>query len=191
MKGLLIAIVLLATALLSLYRPQTPTEQTAENIQISSMQLLHDESGLQLQADARLRLPRTVQAGLDSGVPLTFVLDLQVVKPQQWWPDKTLLVHKTHYKLTYYELTRHYRVDALEQDTSRNYRSLSAALSGLGRLGRISIELDNEQQLSLSQSGLEAILAMRLLESALPLPLQPIFRSSWSLSSEEYRWPVT
>lgn len=185
------AMVLLSAAFYGLNWPQLSSEQAATSIELSSMQLTQIETALQLQADARLQLPRSVQAGLDSGVPLTFELDLKVVKPQRWWPDRTLLAHKVYYKLTYYELTRHYRVDALDQDTSRNYRSLSSALSGLGRLGRINIELDQDQQQIMSQAGLEAVLAMRLLKSALPLPLQPIFRSSWSLSSEEYRWAAT
>lgn len=164
-------------------------------ITLSGVQLTYDERQAHLQAAARIRLPATVQAGLDSGVPLTFVLRLKLLRLGHWWQGRTLLDIERHYTLTYYELTRHYRVSALDTDINRNYRSLTSALEGLGKLQQINIELDQQQMQQLTHlsddNALMGSLEMRLLTSALPLPLQPIIRSSWTLASEEYRWPVT
>jgi len=164
-------------------------------IQLSNVTLATQSSQLVLQADARVRLPPTVQAGLDSGVPLTFVLRLKLIQPKPIWFDNTVLDVQRHYTLTYYELTRHYRVSALENDVSRNFRSLSSALTGLGEMAAITADLDPQQRQALleaqTKEALLGSLVMRLSKSALPLPLQPIIRSSWTMVSEEYRWPLT
>ncbi|MFK7995684.1 MAG: DUF4390 domain-containing protein [Granulosicoccus sp.] len=173
-----------------LYLQSAPVDGQG-NIQLSDIKVSREANELVLRANARVRLPSTIQAGLDSGVPLTFVLGLRVFEPMPWLPDRTVIEHERHYKLTYYELTRHYRVLAVESNISRNFRSLSSALSGLGELGLISFTLDEQQVQQIEQTGLVGSLSMRLSKSALPLPLQPIIRSSWTLVSEEYRWPVT
>lgn len=157
-------------------------------IELSNVELEQSSGYLQLRAGARIRLPPTIQAGLDSGVPLTFVLNLSVRKQKRFWPDSRVFESARHYTLTYYELTRHYRVSELETDNSRNFRSLSAALAGLGQLGRMNFPVDEQQEKLLKRKSLVAIVDMRLSKSALPLPLQPIIRSSWTLQSEEYRW---
>lgn len=159
-------------------------------IELSNVRLEHASGQLVLSAGARVRLPATVQAGLENGVPLTFVLKLSVHESREFWPDSRVFEGERHFNLTYYELTRHYRVSEVETDASRNFRSLSAALAGLGQLGRINFKLDEQQDELLGKAALMASLEMRLLKSALPLPLQPILRSSWTLQSEEYRWPV-
>lgn len=160
-------------------------------IRLSNLQLEHHERKLLLSADASITLPATVEAGLDNGVPLTFVLSFSVIEPRVWWFDRTILEVQRRYTLTYYELTRHFRVSALETDVNRNFRSLSSALAGLGELDRTSFDLNEQQLGSMAREGLVGKLDMSLLQSALPLPLQPIIRSSWTLQSPEYRWPVT
>lgn len=194
LAGLLWALVvvgLLGTALLVWQSLRYAPLNDADGIRLSNVLLEYDNQQLHLSADAHITLPATVEAGLDSGVPLTFVLSLQLLEPRSWWLDQTVVSVQRRYTLTYYELTRHYRVSALETDVNRNFRSLSSALAGLGELGRSSFELDDQQVASMAKEGLVAALDMSLLRSALPLPLQPIIRSSWTLQSQEYRWPVT
>ena len=140
---------------------------------------------------ADIDLPATMQTGLDNGVPLTFIMDVRFLRQRTWWFDQAVASFERHYRLTYYELTRHYRVHALQSNTRQNYRSLTSALTGLGRFDNVRFELstDDQQQLS-KDSGLLGSLHLRLDTTALPLPLQPLIRSSWKLASEDYRWPV-
>lgn len=171
-------------------------------------------SQLQLSAKADIRLPTTLQAGLDNGVPLTFVLHLKLLKPAKFWFDASLHDFEKRYRLTYYELTRHYRVEQLDSDQSRNYRSLSSALAGLGNMSELMFDLPEtvleaapqssaENALAATQAksqsasnsvanetDVEASLILSLDTSALPLPLQPLMKLNRDLSSEEYRWPV-
>jgi len=160
-------------------------------IKLTDIRTVRKVDKLSLQANADVELSSAIQAGLYSGVPLTFVLSFRVVESRRWWFDSVVMDRKQHYHLTYYELTRHYRVHAVEMDVSRNFRSLSSALAGLGKLERVVFDLNDQQTLKFEHSSLMGSLEMRLSKSALPLPLQPIIRSSWTLLSEEYRWPVT
>ena len=184
---------------LALHNLETSTQEGEGTVEVDIRQLVLNDDQLSLDAQARINLPPTVEAGLDNGVPLTFVLDLQIIEPRTLWLDTTLFTLERNFRLTYYELTRHYRVEVEETDIRRNFRSLSSALNGLGELVAFEIPLDKTQAQLLNTARLDtepdgaliASLSLRLSRSALPLPLQPIIRSSWTLVSEEYRWPVT
>jgi hypothetical protein len=163
----------------------------AGRIELSNFQHKLDGANLDMRVNAKVSLSPTVQAGLNSGVPLTFIINVDIQQPQRWWLDKTVLTFQRRFTLTYYDLTRHYRVSAVEADDSRNFRSLSSALTGMGEMVRIRAELDREQVSLIKLQGLLASVNMQLSRSALPLPLQPIIRSSWTLVSEDFRWPIT
>ena len=142
-----------------------------------------------LSVDADITLPREIRAGLNSGVPLEFIVELQLQRPRRWLPDANLATFQRRYSLIYYELTRHYRVRALDTDVSRSFRSLLPALEELGELRDIMLPVTAEQALSLKNAK-QASLQIKLNSDALPLPLQPVFTSTWRLSSKEYQWPL-
>ena len=194
MKALLLCTLLgvLVAGLFAMAWPrlEASAQEGEGTVEVDIRQLDLNDRQLSLDARANVSLPQTVATGLDNGVPLTFVLDLQIIEPRSFWPDTTLFSLKRHFRLTYYELTRHYRVEVEETEQSRNFRSLSSALDGLGELVALEVPLDKTQAEALEHTGLEASLSLSLSRSALPLPLQPVIRSSWTLASEEYRWPV-
>jgi len=149
-----------------------------------------------LHANADIDLPPTVRAGLDSGVPLQFILKISLKNPQPYWFDKTVAVFERRYRLTFYELTRHYRVESLATGNRKNYRSLLSALDGLGTLRNVPVGAGEVKALTLamteedSSEPLIGSLHLQLDTGALPLPLQPLVASAWRLESEEYVWPV-
>ncbi|MEE9333881.1 MAG: DUF4390 domain-containing protein [Granulosicoccaceae bacterium] len=149
---------------------------------------LKDATG-RLSVDAEITLPREIREGLNSGVPLEFIVELQLQRPRRWLPAANLATFQWRYSLIYYELTRHYRVRALDTDISRNFRSLLPALEELGELRDIMLPIASEQAPSLS-GATRASLHIKLNSNALPLPLQPVFTSTWRLSSKEYQWPL-
>ena len=83
---------------------------------------------------ATIDLPAPIQAGLESGVPLQFIVSVRVTKPGKFWFDDVLLKADKRFRLVYYELTRHYRVHSVEDDVRVNKRSLLSALDELGTL---------------------------------------------------------
>lgn len=154
-------------------------------INVASVELTG--ANVRLSVDAEISLPREVVAGLNSGVPLEFIVELQLQRPRGWLPAANLATFQWRYSLIYYELTRHYRVRALDTDVSRNFRSLLPALEELGELRGIMLPVTSEQASSLLGAK-QASLHIKLNSNALPLPLQPVFTSTWRLSSEEYQW---
>ena len=156
-------------------------------INSASVELM-DAKG-RLSVDADITLPREITAGLNSGVPLEFIVELQLQKPRAWLPAANLATFQRRYSLVYYELTRHYRVRALDTDVSRNFRSLLPALEELGELRDIMLPVTPDQASKLSAAK-QASLQIKLNSNALPLPLQPVFTSTWRLASKEYQWPL-
>ena len=186
------AVLLVALSLLAAISVQGLNVRAAESgdIVLSQASLRQESGQLFLTARADFNLPDTVRSGLDSGVPLNFILTLRFIRPKRFWFDTTVLQHQERYSITYYELTRHYRVKAINSGISRNYRSLSSALDGLGQIRDLSLSIDQNFSDITDDTTLLAALDFRLDTSALPLPLQPFIASSWRLASKEVVWPV-
>ena len=148
-----------------------------------------------LDARADIELPPSIRTGLDSGVPLEFVLELSLSEPRVLRPDRRVLAVERRYGLVYYELTRHYQVRSFDDGTARNYRSLPTALGGLGTLRGVPLAGTGAATPSATAvtvpRTLRAALVLRLDEQALPLPLQSPFGSAWRLTSGAYAWVQT
>lgn len=156
-------------------------------IQVQDARLRNGLSGLELNADADIQLSPEIRRGLDSGVPLQFIVDFKIKQPRQLWPDKTLFAQQHRFSLIYYELTRHYRLRSLKTNESRNFRSLLAALEELGQLQGLQV---NPAFALNEHPDLFGVLSMRLDSKALPLPLQPLLSSAWRLTSEDFAWSL-
>jgi len=154
-------------------------------IEIQSATLRESANGWQLVAKADIQLSPEMRQGLNSGVPLQFIVDFRIMRARSFWLDDTLVAYRDRYSLTYYELTRHYRLQSLITGESGNYRSLIPALEKLGSLqGGVEYEPDDSEEHVYGQ------LSVRLDDKALPLPLQPLLSSTWKLASEEFAWSL-
>lgn len=201
-------------------QPSRVSAQTASNqghIAIQSASLRKSAVGLQLVATADIQLSPEMRQGLNSGVPLQFIVDFRIKRNRPYWFDDTLLEHQHRLSLIYYELTRHYRLQSLTTGESGNYRSLLTALETLGRLQGIVVseleEFDSDMFDSngsadagfnsegsnneasgnsgrVKQAKLYGLLNVRLDDNALPLPLQPLLSSTWKLASEDFAWSI-
>lgn len=180
-------------------------------IKIDSARLTENESGWLLSANADIQLSPKIRQGLNSGVPLQFIVDFRIKRDIKLWPDKTLFSLQQRYSLIYYVLTRHYRLQLIETtsgaaasdkvnnanslntvtgnnkaDNSQNFRSLLTALDSLGNLQALPVK---KPDIDLN-GPLYGQLSYRLDEKALPLPLQSLLPSDWKLVSEDYAWSL-
>lgn len=165
----------------------------SDHILISSAELLQQNDRWWFDYRAAFDLPSDIRLGLESGVPLQFIVSLQVKKPTKFWRDEVLLQARYRIRLVYYELTRHYRIKFVDTDRSVNKRSLLSALDELGTLRMMDVtdSVKNPTTLADSTQSRVATLAIELDQRALPLPLQPLFSSDWRLASEEYVWHLS
>ncbi len=176
-------------------------------IDIQSATLSESSSGWQLGALADIQLSPEMRQGLNSGVPLQFIVDFRIKRNRAFWFDDTIFEHKHRLTLTYYELTRHYRLQSQSTGESGNYRSLLAALEKLGRMQSEIVQKpdgfdgdlfdsvedreDGADEAGFdSKSQLYGQLSIHLDDKALPLPLRPLLSSTWKLASEEFAWSL-
>lgn len=142
-----------------------------------------------LDAQASLELNRTIERGVQSGVPIFFNADARVMQVRPFFWDKKIGEFRRRFSLVYYELTRHYRVSAVGEEFTRNFRSLLDALEYIGTIRELPIVRAEELDDNLNYRG-EITLALDV--SALPLLLTPqtLVSSVWRLRSDEFEWQI-
>ncbi len=140
-----------------------------------------------LDSFARLSLGRGLELALANGVSLHFLVEVAVHKKRKWWIDTPVLERRLRFKLYYYDLTRHYRVEDVQTGESNNFRSLAAALRKLGSLTQFAL-IPASQIKNRSRYG--ASIRLELDQTRLPGPLQAqsLVSREWQLESEVFRW---
>jgi len=139
-----------------------------------------------MDAHAAVELNGTIEAGLKSGVPLFFDATGSVLRVRPFLWDQKVSSFNRRYSLVYYELTRHYRVSAVGEDKTRNFRSLFDALDYLGTIQDLPVVPVNR----LDEAQYRGEVHFSLDTSALPLQLttQTLVSSAWRLRSETFSW---
>lgn len=159
----------------------------AEDIRIKSVALDAADEGYQFNADVEIALNPMLERALEKGIVLYFVTELNLLSPRWYWLDEKVARSKQREALSYYALTRQYRLS--RGSLSQNFSTLKEALQVLGRLRNRPIVANSE----LSQEA-EYIAELRvwLDLSRLPKPFQVEALSSreWNLSSDTLQWNV-
>lgn len=114
--------------------------------------LVHAQDGplrLEPTADGRawllsvdLEPPRTpkLEEAVMKGVPLQFVLEVEVLRPRWYWWDQRIGQVIGRQRLTYHTLAREFRVTR-DEGPSTPYESFEAALAGMAQVRNWRIEL--------------------------------------------------
>jgi len=163
----------------------------AKDIQIKFAEVDAVDEGYQLNADFEITLSPTLERALKKGIVLYFVTDFRLVSPRWYWLDKTIARIKQRDALSYYALTRQYRLSPgsslLLQKQS--FSTLNEALRVLSRVRNRPIFVSSELQQDIEYI---AKLHMRLDLSRLPKPFQveALGSKEWNLSSKMLRWSI-
>lgn len=155
------------------------------SIRVKSVMLEAVDDGYQFDADFEITLNPKLEYALEKGIVLYFVTELNLVNPRWYWLDEKIAQSRVREGLSYYALTRQYRLSrgALFQ----NFSSLKEALQALGRVRDRPItailELKRDMEYTVE-------LRMRLDIAALPKPFQVETLSSkeWDLSTGILQW---
>lgn len=140
-----------------------------------------------LDANIDFRFSSTALEALDSGVPLTVEVEIEVLRPREWIWDETILTRDYRFQIRYHTLAQLFQVINLENGYQRNFGSRRAAIRALGSLR--SFRVANIQRLHYPGIYLARLRASLDIE-ALPLPLRPIAYASpsWHMGSDWYEW---
>ena len=142
-----------------------------------------------LDAVASVEIGAEPEEALLNGVDLHFLVEIVVERTRRFWIDTPVVERRLRYKLYFYELTRHYRVENLQTGESVNYRSLTAALRYLGQINRFA--LIDAGRINKSKRY-KASINFSLDGTRLPGPLaaRAMVASEWNLESEVFQWSL-
>jgi len=143
------------------------------------------------ELEARLQLILSAEAldALNSGVPLTIELNLEVIRVRGLWLDAVEAELTVTYELEYRPLSQRYIVRNLNSGDENSFSTLYSALNNLGRIQGLPVIDD-----ALLNPGSAYRMRLRAFLSTrqYPAPLRILFfwRSQWQLKSDWYEWTL-
>jgi hypothetical protein len=140
-----------------------------------------------LNASIEYRLSSEARDALQSGVPLTIRLELELLNKRRFWFDGEDAALRQLYQLEYHALSERYIVANLNSGDQASFGSLFAALDYIGRVDHLPVIdaalLDRGRDYDIR---LRAALDVEKLPG--PLRLLAFWRRDYSLASDWYRW---
>lgn len=136
-----------------------------------------------------LQLSREAREALDSGVPLTVHIEVDLIHIRRFWIDDEDADIDLRFELAYHALTERYIVRNLNSTDQASFASADAALNYLGRIERLPFidvaVLDRDRTYDVRIKA-----ALDMDEFSGPLRLLTFWRRDFSLDSDWYRWPL-
>ena len=147
-------------------------------VQVDDFQLQRNEEGIYLSTRLNFELPPSLEDALNRGMPLSFVMQADVVRERWYWADKLVNRTERYVRLSYQPLSKRWRIYVSAQpiqstglgvSLGQSYDSLPEALQNIQRISRWriadlpAIETTTKQRLEFR---------FRLDLSQLPQPLQ-------------------
>ncbi|MBU6257869.1 MAG: DUF4390 domain-containing protein [Burkholderiales bacterium] len=126
-QGLLPALRLALVCLLMLLARAAP----AQGVELASLRASRAEGALDLEFNARVSLPRTVEDALRRGVPLYFVADAELFRKRWYWRDERVSHISRSWRVAYQPLTGNWRVGL--GGLNQTYATLNEALTSASR----------------------------------------------------------
>ena len=141
--------------------------------------------------DARLQLVLSSEAleALNSGVPLTIELQMQVIRVRRFYMDALDAELAVRFELEYRPLSQRYIVRNLNSGLQDSFATLYSALNNLGRITNLPIIDD---ALLAPERPYRVRVRAMLQTQQYPAPLRLLFfwRSQWQLQSEWFEWTL-
>jgi len=140
--------------------------------------------------DARIeyRLSSDARRALQSGVPLTIRVEVELLKPRRLWFDSEEASLRQRYQLEWHALSERFTVQNLNSGDQTSFATLLAALDSLGRVEHFPLIdaalLDPKD--TRYYLRMRSVLDVEKLTG--PLRLIAFWRRDWSLGSEWYKW---
>ncbi len=142
-----------------------------------------------LNARIEYRFSTAALEALQSGVPLTIDIEMEVRRRRPWLWDETVYALTQRFQLEYHTLSRQYLVGNLNSGERRAFPTRAAALGFMGRIQDFPL-LD--QSLLTENERYEGALRVLLDIESLPAPLRLLayLSDDWRLASEWRAWQL-
>ena len=142
-----------------------------------------------LDAGIDLEFNRESRVAMESGVPLTVLLEVEVVR-ERFLRDEGVRRIRMPYRIQRHALSERYVVTYVPSGKSRTYGAIEDASAMLGTLRGLTLV---ERAELLPGQIYRARLRARLDIEAMPSPLRPLawFRSLWRLRDDWFTWVLS
>ena len=141
--------------------------------------------------DARLQLVLSSEAlnALNSGVPLTIELQVQVIRSRRFYLDALDAELAFRFELEYRPISQRYIVRNLNSGDQDSFATLYSALNYLGRVQQLPVI---DESLLIPDRSYRARLRALLATEQYSAPLRLLFfwRDEWQLKSEWFEWKL-
>ena len=182
-------LILFIVPLSSIIGEQVSAEDSEMPITISYLSPNLKNNLVHLSLQAHFDLPDFLITAVNTGIQLTFIADIEILKQRELLPSKKILDLEWHKKLHFYALTRHYVVEDLAFDQQANFNSLENALIFLGHYDDVPI---TEKPLLASSQATHTRVRIKLSRADLPLllRLKSYVLYPKALSSDWHQWSL-
>lgn len=161
----------------------------AGGFEVTGARVAEEGTEYRLDADLTYHLTPPVVEALESGVPLTIGLEVEVLRDRPLlWPERVAALSLA-YRIAFHPLTEQYRVTHLASGARQVYDSRGQALASLGSIRGLKLMGRNTL---VSGEHYRARIRAELDIEELPAPLRLVayFTPAWGLSSRWYRWSL-
>jgi len=161
----------------------------AGTIEPTTARLTPGENAYVISAAFNIDLGSRLEEAVSHGVPLYFILELEITRNRWYWPGEHIAGRTLNYRLAYIPLTRQYRLSrdgALHQ----NFASLDEALRTMGHVAALPVA--DKSALKIGETY-QVALRLALDRQQLPKPLQvdAIANKDWQIEAKVLRWQYT
>lgn len=158
----------------------------AGSIEPSAATLHAGEDAYLLAAEFDIELGAHFEDAVSRGVPLYFVLELEIKRNRWYWPSEHIAGRSLNYRLAYIPLTRQYRLSS-GGTLHQNFASLGEALRVMGRVAALPVADRNALKVG---ETYQVALRLALDRQQLPKPLQvdAIGNKDWQVEAKVLRW---
>lgn len=174
-------------AVFSLLSVSATAFAAGSSIGIKQAELQPLEDFYALSADVEVSFDDAIEAAVNKGVPLHFLIEFQVVSPHKYWFDDEIVTVTRSVVLSYHALSRQYLVT--RGSHQKSFETLNEAEQEL-------MEIDDWKVLDKSlvekNETYNAALLVRLDQTKLPKAIQvdAISSEKWNLTSQKYEWAL-
>jgi len=160
----------------------------ADTIPVKTAELRVDDGEVLLNAEFEIAFTPTLEEALQKGVPLYFVLDVELARPRWYWLDEKVLSSATTWRVSYAPLTQQYRVAS--GLFAQNLASIAEVERLIGRVTSRPILRADELQGGVRY---DVAVRLRLDVNQLPKPFQvnALASREWQLASDWKRFSFT
>ncbi len=164
-------------------------EEDPGRFEVRSASVELEEGIYYLDAWLEYRLSTEAREALESGVPLTIEIEVELLRARRFWFDESEASLLQTYELQYHALSERYLVLNSNAGEQSSFANLFSALNFLGRVNGLPLIDD-----ALLEAGEPYEIRVRTILSTEdfpgPLRLLTFWRRDWDLRSEWYTWPL-